>query len=84
MTGAPSAAIAASSAAQSATVRAIGPGWSSVGARGMIPSSGRSPWVGLIVLVPQHAEGIRSDPHVSLPSAAGVIRAASAAAHVVH
>ena len=46
----------------------------------MIPASGIRPWVGLIALVPQQAEGIRSDPHVSLPSAAGVIRAAKAAA----
>ncbi len=46
----------------------------------MMPSSGIRPWVGLIVLVPQHAEGIRSDPQVSVPSAAGDIRAARAAA----
>ena len=45
-----------------------------------MPSSEIRPWVGLIVLVPQHAEGIRSEPQVSAPSAAGVIRAASAAA----
>ena len=76
----PSAAIASSSAAQSATVRAIGPAWSRLGASGMMPAIGIRPWVGLIVLVPQHAEGIRSEPHVSLPSAAGVMCAASAAA----
>jgi hypothetical protein len=46
----------------------------------MTPSSGTRPWVGLIADVPQQADGIRSDPQVSLPSAAGVIRAASAAA----
>ena len=77
---APPAAIACSSAAQSAIVRAIGPGWSSELASGITPPRGMRPWVGLIALVPQHAEGIRNDPHVSLPSAAGVIRAASAAA----
>ncbi len=46
----------------------------------MIPSSEIRPWVGLIAQVPQQADGMRSEPHVSLPSAAGVIRAASAAA----
>ena len=46
----------------------------------MIPSSESRPWVGLIALVPQHADGIRSEPHVSLPSAAGIMPAASAAA----
>ena len=76
----PPAAIPASSAAQSATVRAIGPGWSSEGASGMMPSIGIRPWLGLIALVPQQADGIRSDPQVSLPSAPGTIRAASAAA----
>ena len=76
----PAPVIAPSSAAQSATVRAIGPGWSSVGASGIIPSSGIRPWVGLIAHVPQQADGIRSEPQVSLPSAAGTIRAASAAA----
>ena len=80
MTAAGPSAIAASSAAQSATVRAIGPGWSSDGASGTIPSSGIRPCVGLIAEVPQKADGIRSEPHVSLPSVAGVIRAASAAA----
>jgi hypothetical protein len=38
------------------------------------------PCVGLIAHVPQQAEGMRSDPQVSEPSAAGVMRAASAAA----
>ena len=80
LTGEPPPVIAASTTAQSATVRAIGPGWSRVGARGMIPSSESRPWVGLIALVPQHAEGMRSEPHVSDPRAAGVIPAASAAA----
>ena len=38
------------------------------------------PRVGLIVDVPQTADGMRSDPAVSVPVAAGTIRAASAAA----
>ena len=80
VTAAGPSAMACRIAAQSATVRAIGPGWSSEGAIGMIPSSGIRPCVGLIADVPQQADGIRSDPHVSLPRAAGVIRAASAAA----
>ncbi len=46
----------------------------------MMPSSGSRPWVGLIALVPQHADGMRSDPQVSVPSAAGTMPAASAAA----
>ncbi len=35
--------------------------------------------MGLIVEVPQRAEGMRSEPHVSVPVAAGTMRAASAA-----
>ena len=38
------------------------------------------PRVGLIVEVPHIADGIRSEPAVSVPVAAGVMRAASAAA----
>ena len=47
---------------------------------GTTPASETSPRVGLIAEVPQHAEGIRSEPAVSVPVAAGVMRAASAAA----
>ena len=71
---------AASSGSQSATVRAIGPAWSSVGPSGTIPRIGTRPRDGLIVEVPQSADGMRSEPAVSVPVAAGVIRAASAAA----
>jgi len=78
--GGATSAIAASRGSQSATVRAIGPAWSSDGASGTIPSSGTRPRVGLIVAVPQNADGIRSDPAVSVPVAAGVVPAASAAA----
>ena len=68
------------SAAQSAIERAIGPAWSSDGASAITPSIGTRPCVALIALVPHSAEGIRSEPSVSVPSAAGTIRAASAAA----
>ena len=71
---------ATSSALASATLRAIGPGWSSVGLSGMQPSSGTRPWVGLIEQTPDSAAGIRSEPAVSVPTAAGTMRAASAAA----
>ena len=37
----------------------------------MIPSSESRPCVGLIALVPQHDDGIRSEPQVSEPSADG-------------
>ena len=67
--------------AQSATVRAIGPAWSRLGdERDDAARARRAPRVGLIVDVPQSAEGIRSEPAVSVPVAAGIIRAASAAA----
>ena len=73
-------AIAWSRSTQSEIVRAIGPSWSRLQESGTTPASETRPRVGLIVDVPQHAEGIRSDPAVSVPVAAGVIRAASAAA----
>ena len=77
--GATTPAIAASSGSQSRTVRAIGPGWSKVGASGTIPRIESSPRVGLIVDVPHSAEGMRSEPAVSVPVAAGTCREASAA-----
>ena len=80
MTCAPPAASPSSTAAASATVRVIGPTWSNDGARAITPSIGTRPCVALIVLVPHSAEGIRSEPSVSVPSAAGTMRAASAAA----
>ena len=73
-------AMAARSALQSASERAIGPAWSSVTASGTIPAIGTRPCVGLIALMPDIAAGMRTDPAVSVPVAAGTIRAASAAA----
>jgi hypothetical protein len=78
--GASMPASAASNGSQSATVRAIGPAWSSDRESGTTPRSGTRPRVGLIVAVPQTADGMRSEPAVSVPVAAGVMRAASAAA----
>src|SRR4051794_25237140 len=65
---------------QSATVRAMGPTWSKVEARGKQPAVGTSPNVGLKPTVPQQADGALIDPAVSEPSAASAIPAASAAA----
>ena len=73
-------AIASEEQRQSASERAIGPAWSRLQASGTIPAIETRPRVGFIADVPQHAEGMRSDPAVSVPVAAGVIRAASAAA----
>ncbi len=73
-------AIAASSGSQSRTVRAIGPAWSSVGLSGTIPRIETRFRVGLIVEVPHMAEGMRSEPAVSVPVAAGTVPEASAAA----
>ena len=73
-------AIASRRSAQSASERAIGPAWSRLQASGTIPAIETRPRVGLNADVPQHAEGMRSDPAVSVPVAAGVIRDASAAA----
>jgi hypothetical protein len=50
-----------------ATSRAIGPTVSKLGARGHTPSEEILPHVVLSPAVPQHAEGIRIDPPVSLP-----------------
>ena len=73
-------AIAARSGTQSSSVRAIGPAWSRLVASGTTPRSESCPRVGLIVDVPHRADGIRSEPAVSVPVAAGTMRAASAAA----
>jgi hypothetical protein len=74
------AASAASSGSQSATLRAIGPAWSSVGPSGKMPRIDTRPRVGLMVEVPHSADGMRNDPAVSVPVAAGVVCEASAAA----
>src|SRR5512133_2714808 len=63
-----------------ATVCAIGPAWSKVGASGKTPSSGTSPKVGLKPTTAQQAAGMRIDPPDSVPSAASAKPAASAAA----
>ena len=49
-------------------------------ASGTTPASETSPRVGLIADVPERADGMRSEPAVSVPVAAGTIRAARAAA----
>ena len=71
---------AASAIAQSASVRAIGPGWSRLPLSGKTPRSGSAPRVGLIAEVPDSADGMRSEPAVSVPVASGIMPAASAAA----
>ena len=61
------------------TVRVIGPGWSKLGASGTIPRSESRPRVGLTVDVPHSADGMRREPAVSVPVAAGTWLDASAA-----
>src|SRR6187551_3530615 len=68
------------SAHRSAGVPASGPGQSSEGARGSIPSMDRSPVVGLRPNVPHMDAGMRMDPPVSEPSDQGTTPAAAAAA----
>jgi hypothetical protein len=58
---------------------AIGPGQSSDGASGIIPSAGSRPWVGLSPQHPQREAGIRMEPPVSVPSASGTTRVVTAA-----
>ena len=53
-------------------MRAIGPTWSSVHAIGITPRLLTRPYVGFRPTVPQYAAGMRIDPPVSEPSAAGV------------
>ena len=67
-------------AMHSATVRAIGPTWSQLGARGKQPSSETRPYVGLKPTIPQHAAGMRIEPPESVPSAVSASPAARAAA----
>ena len=67
-------------AVHSATVRAMGPAWSQLGARGKQPSSETSAYVGLKPTIPQQAAGMRIEPPESVPSAASARPAASAAA----
>src|SRR3989442_1433029 len=62
-------AIASSSRAQSAAVRAIGPVWSSVSSIGKTPVYGTRPYVGLRPTAPEKELGIRIDPPWSPPIA---------------
>ena len=50
-----------------ATSRAIGPTVSKLGESGHTPSSGMRPQVVFSPAVPQQAEGMRTEPPVSLP-----------------
>ncbi len=68
-----------SMSARSAADRAIGPGTSSDHDSGSTPWRLSRPKVGLRPLTPHAEAGIRTEPPVSLPSAAGTSRAASAA-----
>ena len=62
--------ITVSSAAASATVRAIGPAVSCVAEMGMIPERLARPTVGLIPTMPHMLDGQTIDPSVSVPIAA--------------
>src|SRR4051812_2202786 len=65
---------------QSATVRAIGPQWSSVSVFGWIPAVSTSPNVGFRPTMPQADAGTRTEPPVSVPGARSTSPAASATA----
>ncbi len=54
-------------ATRPATSRAIGPTVSKLGESGHTPSRGMRPDVVFKPAVPQHADGIRTEPPVSLP-----------------
>src|SRR5690348_6435681 len=71
--------MAASSAAASWTVSAIGPGASCDQEIGTIPSVGSSPTVGFSPTQPLNAAGQEIEPSVSVPIANGASRAATAA-----
>ena len=62
---------AVSSAAASATVRAIGPAVSWVWEIGMMPARLTRPTVGLIPTMPQFVAGQTIEPSVSVPTARG-------------
>src|SRR5688572_3630304 len=66
-------AIASSMIAQSRTVLAIGPAWSSELANDTMPQREQRPYVGLIPQMPVKAAGWRIEPPVSVPVAAGAI-----------
>src|SRR6266550_5801360 len=71
-------AIAAAISAQSSTVRASGPTVSRVNESGIALARLRRPFVGFSPVTPQKCAGIRIEPPVSEPSAAGTSRAATA------
>lgn len=68
-----------SSSETSAADRAIGPAWSRVHTSGMTPYALTRPNVGFSDVMPLAVAGRRSDPPVSVPVAAGTIRAPSTA-----
>ena len=70
-----------SPSATPATSAAIGPMVSNDGASGHTPSSGMRPKVVLRPTVPQHAEGVRTEPAVSVPMATSASPVATATAH---
>src|SRR5436189_852221 len=72
-------AIAVRISAQSSAVRAIGPTVSSVNESGIALARLTRPLVGFSPVTPQKCAGMRIDPPVSEPSAAGTRRAATAA-----
>src|SRR5713101_4933665 len=66
--------------ATSRTLRASGPTWSKLAARGTTPWRLTLPKVGFNPTTPQRAEGMRMDPPVSVPNEAVAMQAATAAA----
>src|ERR1700734_1574341 len=73
-------AIERSRMAQSRTVRANGPAWSSEDAKATIPHREQRPYVGFKPTMPQNAAGWRIEPPVSVPVAPTHRCAATAAA----
>src|SRR4051812_50039401 len=71
-------AMAAAISAQSSAVRASGPTVSSVNDSGIALARLTRPLVGLSPVTPQKCAGMRIEPPVSEPSAAGTSRAATA------
>src|SRR3954468_14414064 len=65
--------------AQSSTVHAIGPAWSSENDSGSTPYRLHSPFVGLTPAMPQSAAGPRMEPPVSDPVPPRISPAATAA-----
>src|SRR5467141_4113935 len=70
--------MAPSISAQSRAERVIGPTWSIDHASGSTPARLTRPYVGLRPVIPQSDAGMRIEPPVSEPSAAGASPAATA------